>query len=150
MREPSKLVPGPEGSWPLRFDQLVQPVLDKNCASCHNHKYENKVAAAFNLTSEHSYAKLVSFGSPSLKDYISKRYFEGKSMAGEGTAKNSSLLAYLKTNSAHEQVKLSADDLSRLVTWMDTYAQRLGSFSDEQERELAQFKHTMAYLLEQK
>ncbi|MGZ4988244.1 MAG: HzsA-related protein, partial [Limisphaerales bacterium] len=150
MREPSKLVPGPEGSWPLRFDQLVQPVLDKKCASCHNGKNENRIAARFDLTAENAYAKLVTFGTPSLKDYISKRYFEGKSVAGEGTAKNSALLAYLNTNSQHKTIKLNSDDLSRLVTWMDCYAQRLGSFSDEQERELAQFKHTMAYLLEQK
>ena len=34
-REPSKLTPGPAGCWPLRYDQLVQPVLDKSCVSCH-------------------------------------------------------------------------------------------------------------------
>ena len=27
--------PGPDGSWPLRYDQLVQPVLDRHCVSCH-------------------------------------------------------------------------------------------------------------------
>src|SRR5512137_223945 len=27
-REPSKLSPGPDGSWPLRFDRLVGPVLE--------------------------------------------------------------------------------------------------------------------------
>jgi hypothetical protein len=150
MRGPSKLVPGPEGSWPLRFDQLVQPVLDRNCASCHNTRNENKIAARFDLTPENSYAKLVSFGTPSLKDYISKRYFEGKSTAAEGTAKSSALFAYLNTDAQHKTIKLNADDLSRLVTWMDCYAQRFGSFSDEQENELKQFKHTMAYLLEQK
>ena len=30
-----KLTPGPAGSWPLRFDQLVQPVLDRHCVACH-------------------------------------------------------------------------------------------------------------------
>ena len=35
-REPSRITPGPEGSWPLRFDHLVQPVLDRQCVSCHN------------------------------------------------------------------------------------------------------------------
>lgn len=31
---------------------------------------------------------------------------------------------------------LDAESLDRLVTWMDTYAQKQGSFSAEQEREL--------------
>ena len=35
-REPSKLKPGPAGSWPLRFDDLVQPVLDGQCVRCHS------------------------------------------------------------------------------------------------------------------
>ena len=34
-RAPSKLAPGPEGSWPMRYDRLVQPVLDRRCVKCH-------------------------------------------------------------------------------------------------------------------
>ncbi len=34
-REPSPLAPGPEGSWPLDYATLVQPVLDRHCVSCH-------------------------------------------------------------------------------------------------------------------
>ena len=50
LREPSQLTPGPDGSWPLRFDQLVQPVLDRHCVSCHKPGVENAAAAAFDLT----------------------------------------------------------------------------------------------------
>ena len=31
-RGPSKVTPGPTGTWPLRYDHLVQPVLEKHCA----------------------------------------------------------------------------------------------------------------------
>ncbi|MCX6908265.1 MAG: hypothetical protein NTY01_09505, partial [Verrucomicrobia bacterium] len=34
-RPPSEIVPGPDGSKPLSYPILVQPVLDKHCVSCH-------------------------------------------------------------------------------------------------------------------
>ena len=34
-REPSKITPGPDGSWPLDYQVLVQPVLDAHCVACH-------------------------------------------------------------------------------------------------------------------
>jgi len=33
----------------------------------------------------------------------------------------------------HHGVRLDGNSLDRLVVWMDTYGQRLGSFSSEQE-----------------
>jgi len=149
-REPSKILPGPEGSWPLRFDQLVQPVLNRNCASCHNSKNENLAAAKFDLTSSAAYDKLVDFGKASLRQQIHTSYADGKSLPGQSAAKNSVLLAYLRENKLHHNIQFSRDDLNRLVTWMDTYAQRLGSFSAEQERELQNLKKTFANLLEAK
>jgi hypothetical protein len=148
LREPSKISLGPDGSWPLRFDKLVQPVLEKHCVSCHHAGAEDLAAAKFDLTPAQSYGRLVSFGKPSLKDHVRQRYFDGRSVAGEGEARNSALLAYLKTDSRHQEIQLDKDSLNRLVTWMDTYAQRLGSFSDEQERELEELKNSIAYLLE--
>jgi hypothetical protein len=56
------------------------------------------------------------------------------------------LLALLRKG--HYGVKLDDDGFTRLVTWMDTYAQRLGSFSAEQERELQKFRQQVAAMLE--
>ena len=149
-REASKITPGPDGSWPLRYDKLVQPVLDKRCVNCHSAGNENKLAAKFDLSTAGSYEKLVSFGSPSLKQNISSRYVDGYSLPGQSAAKISSLLAYLNTDPTHRTIQLDRDDRNRLVTWMDTYAQRLGSFSVEQERELQDLKKSFASLLEAK
>ena len=52
----------------------------------------------------------------------------------------SKLLTMLTDKKGHHNVKLTADDLDRLITWMDTYAHRLGSFSDEQEKQLITLK----------
>ncbi len=130
----SLVTPGPEGSWPMRYDKLVQPVLDANCASCHNPKGHAK-AAAIDLSSDASYAIFLGYGSPSLADHVRARYGEGRSVVGKGAAATNPLLAMLKAG--HHHVSLSSSDLDRLTTWMDIYGQRQGSFSPEQEKSLA-------------
>jgi hypothetical protein len=49
----------------------------------------------------------------------------------------------------HEGVKLDSDGARRLLTWLDTYAQTSGHFSEEQEAELAAFRLACAPLLEE-
>jgi hypothetical protein len=144
-REPSKLKPGPGGSWPLRFDQLVQPVLDRHCVSCHRPEGKDQAAAKLNLAPAHAWMSLLSFADEDLK----KRAFErDRSVAGQGTAAHSRLWTLLTRPEGHQQVRLAAADRERLATWMDTYAQSLGHFSDEQERQLAAFRARLAHLLE--
>ncbi len=136
-REPSKITPGPEGSWPLRFDRLVQPVLDANCVVCHQTDSEHPGAAQRPLTAEASYDMLVAFGKPSLREHVQDRYAEGESLEGQGAAAGSPLLAMLTRQGGHYGVKLASTDLERLIVWMDTYAQRLGSFDERQEQQLS-------------
>jgi hypothetical protein len=47
----------------------------------------------------------------------------------------------------HYDAKLDADGWHRLVLWMDTYGQRLGSFSPDQERRLRELRQAMATML---
>ena len=49
-RGPSKITPDVEGTWPLRFDTLVQPVLDQKCTSCHQASAPDAQAAKFDLS----------------------------------------------------------------------------------------------------
>jgi len=141
-REPSKIAPGPDGSWPLDYQELVGPVLEKHCVRCHKPGTEGE---QYDLTPGKSYDCLVGYGKPSLRDHVLARYNEGRSKAGAGAAQTSALLALLRNS--HYEVQLSVDDWERLVTWMDTYAQRSGSFGDDQEERLRKLKHAMAQLL---
>jgi hypothetical protein len=143
---PSRLVPGPEGTWPFRFDRLVGTVLEAKCVSCHNPAAPDKAAAKFDLTPQKSYEALVAYGKPSLRDHVRKRYYEGRSIVNEGAAQTSSLLAYLARDPVHKPL-LTPGDRERLVTWMDLYAQRVGSFSEQQERELAALRVKLAGIL---
>jgi hypothetical protein len=147
LREPSPLTPGPEGSWPLRFDHLVQPVLDQKCAGCHHPAATNAVAGKLNLSPAKAYSTLVAWGKPSLKDLVMAGYRRGHSLVGDGIAQRSALWSLLTTSTSHHDLRLSAEDRERLLTWMDTYAQRLGHFSDEQERELIELRRTSAGML---
>ncbi len=146
-REPSRITVGPPGSWPLRFDRLVQPVLDKHCVRCHHPKGEDKQAAKFNLTAAKAYSSLFNYGNPSLRDHVLGRYRQGYSIEAGCVASRSALLAKLTGSKGHHDVKLDPESVERLVTWMDTYAQRLGSFSDEQERELLELRRRHRDLL---
>jgi hypothetical protein len=143
-RHPSRLAPGPPGSWPLRFDRLIQPVLDKSCTSCHSPASSVPEAARLDLTAANSYKNLLSFGDKDLEKLAFER---DRSVAGQCTAGKSRLLTLLTAGQGHEGIRLDADALNRLVTWMDVYAQRLGSFSDQQEREILELRHRMAPLL---
>ena len=145
-RVPSRITPGPEGSWPLSFDRLVQPVLDRLCVECHRAGGKDAQAAKLDLTPAQAYMALLDFAGGDLKKHAFER---DRSLPGEGTAANSRLWKLLSQAGGHEGVKLDRDSISRLVTWMDTYAQRTGHFSDEQATQLAAFRRECAALLQE-
>jgi len=142
---PSRLTQGPEGSWPLRFDRLVQPVLDRQCTSCHNPDSGNAGAARFDLTAKNAYDNLMAFAD---RDLEKLAFEKDRSEVGHGPARDSKLLALLWEDPTHKEIVLGQDSLERLATWMDTYAQRQGHFSPEQESQLISFKERYLHLLE--
>ncbi|MCP4783473.1 MAG: hypothetical protein GY903_08415 [Fuerstiella sp.] len=145
-RPASRLLPDPSGSWPLRYDELVQPVLDRRCVGCHAPDSEDSVAAAFDLTPTASYDALMEFADGDLRKLAFEKDW---SVVGDGPARNSKLLELLTRDAGHYGVQLSGEDFQRLVVWMDTYAQRLGSYSDDQEERLRELRHVVAPLLDE-
>ncbi|HEO69862.1 MAG TPA: hypothetical protein ENN80_01265 [Candidatus Hydrogenedentes bacterium] len=147
VRPPSKLVPGPEGSWPLRFDRLVHPVLERHCVCCHSPEGESARARALDLRVGKAYELLTGYGTPSLRDHVLASYHQGYSVEGACTAASSPLWHLLTRPGGHEGVELDADSRERLLTWLDTYAQRLGSFDKAQEQQLVALREKHADLL---
>jgi len=131
LRKPSRIAPGPTGSWPLDFQAMVQPVMEKHCVGCHKPEADG---SEFDLTTAKSYDSLVNYGEPSLKTHVMTRYRQGFSTAGACAAKMNPLIKLI--DQGHYEVKLATDDWNRLITWMDTYGQRRGSFSEDQEKRL--------------
>ena len=146
-RPPSKITTGPEGSWPLRFDMLVQPVLDRHCVQCHSAAGEDAEAREFDLTASKAYESLVRYGRPSLYDHVMARYRQGRSVEGACPAAQSLLLAKITDPRGHYDVRLDDESLTRLIVWMDGYAQKLGSFGPDQEQRLLALRQACAHLL---
>jgi hypothetical protein len=145
LRGPSKLVAGPKGSWPLKYDELVQPVLDRACVSCHRPTSGNQKAERFDLTVAKSYDNLLAYAG---KDLHSLAFERDRSIVGQCPARQSKLLALLRDPKGHEGVRLDRDALDRLVTWMDLYAHRQGHFSPEQETALRELRRRLSGMIE--
>jgi len=144
-RPASKITLGPEGSWPLRFDRLVQPVLDAHCVRCHSPGGEAQAAARLDLRPRKSYKALLAHGG--LQEIVRSRYAAGRSAVLDGIALKSPLPGMFLGEKPHNDVRLDADAMERIITWLDVYAQRLGSFSGEQERRLRDLRRAWADML---
>jgi len=142
-KKPSAIRPGPQGSWPLRFDKLLQPVLDKKCVSCHSPKGDAK---GYDLTAAKAWGNLLNYAGKDLRNLV---FEKDVSIAMSGPSINSKLLKYLETNKIHKNIKLTEDDFERFYTWMDTYGHIQGSFSREQEKELLEFRKKFKHLLDE-
>jgi hypothetical protein len=147
-RAPSVLAPGPEGSNPFSFPRLVQPVLDKHCVACHAEKIKAATAGQKTpprLDSEvqdlkatgwmnkgtRYFASYLSLAEPygfttygSKRDWNSPKFY--RTFPGEFGARASKLYALLQKG--HHDVKLTADETSRLVTWLDSVCQFYGVY----------------------
>ena len=137
LRQPSLPTLEPEGTWPLRFDRLVQPVLDQHCVRCHSPESEEPDASGLELTPAKAYDSLINFADRDLRNLAFER---DRSFVGTMPAQNSRLYQLLTDPDGHFDVQLSEEDRHRLVVWMDTYAHLLGSFSEQQEQELVELR----------
>jgi mono/diheme cytochrome c family protein len=132
-REPSVIQPGPDGSNPLSYPILVQPVLDKRCVSCHSpQKPEGKVILTGEpqghyTVSYNALARLVPYSDWGAKpgDFRTVNS-EPTSAIDFFGARGSSLTRLLRNG--HYDVKLSPDEWERLITWMDANVLFYGTF----------------------
>jgi len=149
LRAPSRLTPDPVGTWPLKFSELIQPVLDDRCVQCHSLDSKDPFASSLDLTATHSYQSLLRFGESDLAKLAFERI---RSIPGETTARKSKLLAIVQgresTIEAHQGMNLTPLEIRRFAVWMDTYAKIFGFYCDKQEEELRDFRYQNSHLLE--
>ena len=134
-RPPSIIAPGPDGSKPLSYPLLVQPVLDRLCVECHRGPAAD---GGIVLTGEPAGEFTVSYNT--LAPLVP--YSEWKGTPADNAepltrpdlfgARASKLMQLLLKG--HEGVVLSDEDLSRLVTWMDANALFYGSFDPADQK----------------
>ncbi|MFP4058441.1 MAG: hypothetical protein ACLF0G_16355 [Candidatus Brocadiia bacterium] len=133
LRPPSDIEPGPEGSKPLSYPLLVQPVLDEHCVRCHGGPEPKK---GIRLTGEPEGHFTRSYNALAPRVAWSawggrggdfrKVNCEPLTRPGFFGARGSPLMKMLLEG--HNKVALSAADIERLATWMDANALFYGTF----------------------
>lgn len=126
-REPSVIKPEVEGSNPFSYTRLVQPVLDRNCVSCHasNEKAPDLSGKIDKERWLPSYR--------SLKPYAffydgGGSFVESKTYPGKFGAKASKLYPLLKEG--HKNVKLTPEEMRRITLWLDCNSDFYGTYEN--------------------
>lgn len=135
-RGPSPLRPGPEGSRPFSYPLLVQPVLDRACARCHDGQ-PGADRSRLVLTGEPAGAFSRSY--VNLKPFLRWYEWGGASISQIAThpgrigADESALTRILADERHGAKVELSAEDRRRLYLWLDANVPFYGTYAKESQ-----------------
>jgi cytochrome c553 len=131
-REPSKIKPEAEGSWPLTFPRLVQPALDRSCGECHK-QYSSKTPdtrrpqdkSIFSPAYGHlTHGAFGRNGKPPNNPVVNNT-------PGEFGAMASKLYQRMQKCKGIKEGKVPADDIRRITLWLDTNCNFFGAYHDE-------------------
>ncbi|MAG58963.1 MAG: hypothetical protein CMJ83_21965 [Planctomycetes bacterium] len=135
-RPPVAIQPDVEGSFPLTFPRLVQPVVDRHCAPCHRREEEAPSLAATTGGKEgwsQAYRSMAPFAwAKHGGNGAIRRNGSSRSVAGEVGARASRLWSYLKKG--HYGVALSSEDWHRLALWLDCNSNFYGAYEKTREQ----------------
>jgi len=139
-RSASRLQPGPDGTQPMSFPRLIQPILDRHCARCHDGG-EGPGQSKLALTGEPT--ELFNRSYDNLKPFV--RWYEWGSASisqiatrpGHAGADESPLTRILN-DATHVPIKLPEDERRRIYLWLDANAPFYGTF--EKAAHIAQLK----------
>lgn len=147
---PAILKPGPEGSRPFSYPRLVQPVLDAKCVSCHDDTIAEgkasklppklgkevvrlKTSGHMNKSTDY-YQSYISLAQPyGFYSYGAGRNFNHpnfyRTIPGHFGARASKLYPMLKKG--HHGVKLTSEEMERIIIWLDSVCQFYGVYETE-------------------
>ena len=137
-RAPSVIQPDVDGSNPFSYVRLVQPVLDRNCVSCHRERRALDLAGTIEgkLGWTRSYTSLAGrFGfyydvnNGSIKTGI---HGGSRTTPGRFGATASPLVTYLGTR--HHGVQLAPEEFHRIALWLDCNSEFFGSYEHTAEQ----------------
>ena len=143
-REVSTIEPGPPGTRPMSFPLLVQPVLDRACAECHDG------------TERPGHSRLVLTGEPagqfsrsyeSLRPHVRWHEWGAASITpmvtrpGHAGADASPLLDILQDANHKGQISLSDSERRRLQIWLDANAPFYGTYQPDRQQAQREGRH---------
>ena len=130
--KPHQLVPGPHGSNPLYYPELIQPILDRNCVTCHDGDAQ---AGKGKTDLRDSPRQTFSRSYQSLRPYL--RWYEwgdssiqqSTTLPGRCGADESPLTAILGDSNHKNHIKLSDEEKRTIYLWLDANAMFYGDFA---------------------
>jgi hypothetical protein len=142
-RSPSQLKPDVEGTYPLSFPRLVQPVLDRSCVPCHQKDETGKAPDLAGTPLDVSAGKKRPVSQWSRSFLSLKGYANGSSgkppdrqpvrtTPGKFGAQASKLYQMLKQG--HHDLKLSDEDMHRITVWLDGNSNFYGAYHDTERQ----------------
>jgi cytochrome c553 len=145
MRPPSVLKPEGEGTFPITFPRLVQPVLDKHCVTCHDQQRANGNKQVPSLSS--TIPNKQRWGWSEAYCTLTKNHAKPDSMAwamcgGNGVMEHHNELQYSvpgkigarvtklykMLTAGHKEVKLSPEEMRRITCWLDCNSVFYGAY----------------------
>lgn len=136
-RAPSVLKGGPDGTKPMSFPRLVQPVLNAHCVKCHSPAADRPANPP--LLAEAQGEFTVSYDS--LRPYVRWHEWGDKSISQIATrpgrvGADESPLTQILSDKTHAALKIPDEDLRRIYLWLDANAPFYGIY--EKSARLAQ------------
>jgi len=132
-RAPSTIRPDVDGSNPLSFPRLVQPVLDRHCAACHDREPDAPDLKPGDWT-KNAHRWYTSY--ENLRDvaffWDGAGWTSTRTTPGQFGARASKLYAML--TEGHYDVKLPPEDLHRITLWLDSNSDFFGSYEDTESQ----------------
>ena len=133
-RPASKIQPDVDGANPFNFVRLVQPVLDRHCVECHQKERavdlrglkegpHGWTRSYTSLAGKHGFYFHVGNGAINTGVHGGSR-----TIVGQFGARAAPLLRYL--DDRHYGVKLSNEELHRVVLWLDCNSEFFGSYEN--------------------
>ncbi|MDO5553010.1 MAG: discoidin domain-containing protein [Planctomycetia bacterium] len=136
----AELVPPPWGAGPFAFENVVQPVLDKNCVACHTPDTMAKSAKQLDLTGTrdankipNSYRWLIKSGTVHYFDYYWGGGVTTKVQPYSFGTFKSSLFTILKDEN-HKDVALTSEEEQAIKCWIDFNVPLWGDYTQRSKR----------------
>lgn len=132
-REPSRLQPGPDGTLPMSFARLVQPVLDRQCSRCHDPAQPGAVKPALTAAQTKDFSESYDNLRPFVRWYEwgDRSISQIATRPGEIGADQSPLTRVLEDRN-HQPLHIPNADLRRIYLWLDANAPFYGVYDKPQ------------------
>ena len=130
---PQQLVPSPQGSMPFHYPELIQPILDRSCVSCHDGTTgEGKGQTDLRGTPAGRFSQSYQSMRPFLRWYEwgGESIQQSTTLPGRCGADESPLTAILDDSNHKSRINLSDEDRHAIYLWLDANAMFYGDFAN--------------------